>query len=62
MVIWLAIYPLTTLIFGLFGNTIEMIKFLPLRTFIVTLVEVPIMVYFLLPILQKLLKNWLKED
>jgi antibiotic biosynthesis monooxygenase (ABM) superfamily enzyme len=62
ILIWLAIYPLTTAIFAVLGKYILTIQFLPLRTLIVTVVEVPIMVYILLPILQKSLAGWLKND
>jgi antibiotic biosynthesis monooxygenase (ABM) superfamily enzyme len=61
ILIWLAIYPLTTVIFAILGRYIMTIEFLPLRTLIVTVVEVPIMVYVLLPILQKSLNSWLKK-
>ena len=61
ILIWLAIYPLTTAIFAVLGKYIMTIEFLPLRTLIVTVVEVPVMVYILLPILQKYLKSWLEK-
>ena len=60
VIIWLAIYPLITIIFEVFNKPLMMIEFLPLRTLLITVVAVPIMVFILLPILQKLFANWLK--
>lgn len=59
IVIWLAIYPLITLIFVIIGKQLILIDPLPLRTLIITLIAVPIMVFILIPTLQKLLHNWL---
>ena len=61
VLIWLAIYPLITFVFIVFAKPLGMIEFLPLRTLLVTVVVVPIMVFILLPLLQKLLVNWLKN-
>lgn len=60
IVIWLAIFPLANCIFYFFGDLLSLIHFLPLRTFVMTLVLIPTMVYVLIPILTKLLANWLK--
>jgi antibiotic biosynthesis monooxygenase (ABM) superfamily enzyme len=60
IVIWLAIYPLITLVFFLFGKQIDQIEILPLRTLIMTLVLVPTMVFILMPAIMKLLGGWLK--
>lgn len=59
VVIWLAIYPLITLIFALFGKYLILIDPLPLRTLVITLIAVPTMVFILIPALQKLLHKWL---
>jgi antibiotic biosynthesis monooxygenase (ABM) superfamily enzyme len=59
IIIWLAIYPLITLIFALLGKQLILINPLPLRTLIITLIAVPTMVFVLIPILQKLLHKWL---
>ncbi|MBI3519464.1 MAG: hypothetical protein HY062_08935 [Bacteroidetes bacterium] len=59
IVIWLAIYPLITLIFALLGKYLMQIEPLPLRTLIITLIAVPTMVFILIPALQKLLHKWL---
>lgn len=61
IVIWLAIYPLITTVFVVFGKYLMQIEILPLRTLLITLTLVPIMVFILIPILQKLLANWLKN-
>lgn len=59
VLIWLAIYPLITLIFILLGPHLMLITPLPLRTLAITLIAVPVMVFILIPTLQKLLRNWL---
>lgn len=60
VIIWVAIYPLITIIFEVFDKPLMTIEFLPLRTLLITVVAVPIVVFILLPILQKLFANWLK--
>jgi antibiotic biosynthesis monooxygenase (ABM) superfamily enzyme len=59
IVVWLAIYPLITIVFLLFGKYLVQINPIPLRTLIMTLILVPLMVFLLMPLIQKLLKNWL---
>ncbi|MBA4241817.1 MAG: hypothetical protein C0448_13915 [Sphingobacteriaceae bacterium] len=61
ILIWLAIYPLITTIFALLGKQLILIEPLPLRTLIITVIAVPIMVFILIPCLQKLLHNWLSK-
>ena len=61
VVVWLAIYPLVTLFFGLFGSQIMAINPLPVRTLVITLVLVPLMVFGLIPLLQRLLRKWLTK-
>lgn len=61
IVIWVAIYPTITTIFLLFGKQLMEVNPLPLRTLCLTLVVVPLMVFVLIPGLQKLLGNWLKK-
>lgn len=58
LMVWIAIYPAITLLSYLIGNEI---KALPLaaRTLIMTGILVPLMVYVLLPMLRKILGNWL---
>ena len=59
IVIWLAIYPLITTIFALFGQQLIQINPLPLRTFAITIIAVPVMVFGLIPLLLKVLHKWL---
>jgi antibiotic biosynthesis monooxygenase (ABM) superfamily enzyme len=59
IVVWLAIYPLITIVFLLFGKYLIQINPIPLRTLIMTLILVPLMVFLVMPLIQKLLKNWL---
>lgn len=61
VLIWLAIYPLITTTFAVFGKYLLQIEFLPLRTLAITVVLVPIMVFILIPALQGLLSDWLKK-
>ena len=61
IIIWVAIYPTITTIFLLFGKQLMAVNPLPLRTLCLTLVVVPLMVFVLIPLLQKLLGNWLKK-
>lgn len=61
IVIWLAIYPLITVVSLLIGPHIGKIEFVPLRTLILTIILVPIMVYIMIPTVQKLLKDWLHK-
>ena len=61
IIIWLAIYPLITTIFALLGKQLILIEPLPLRTLIITIIAVPIMVFILIPTLQKLLHKWLTK-
>lgn len=61
VMIWIAIYPTITLIFLFFGKNLLQIHPLPLRTFVLTLVVVPLMTFVLIPLLQKLLGNWLNK-
>lgn len=61
ILIWIAIYPTVTIIFIIFGNDLLRINPLPLRTFLLTLIIVPLMTFVLIPLLQKLLSNWLNK-
>jgi antibiotic biosynthesis monooxygenase (ABM) superfamily enzyme len=58
VVVWLAIYPSLTLVLWLFGPTIAGWP-IALRTLTVTALLVPWMVFFMLPVLQRLLASWL---
>ena len=57
---WLAIYPAITLLTFLIGDYIKNLP-LPLKTLIMTGILVPLMVFVLLPILRKLMGNWLNK-
>jgi len=60
ILIWLGIYPTVTLTFWLLAPVLADFP-LPLRTLIITLIVVPIMVWVILPTLQKILKPWLQK-
>jgi|Tabmets5t2r1_1033131.scaffolds.fasta_scaffold03267_5 antibiotic biosynthesis monooxygenase (ABM) superfamily enzyme len=59
VVVWLAIYPSLTFLLWLVGPRIASWA-LPLRTLALTAVLVPLMVYMLLPAVQRLLAPWLR--
>lgn len=59
IMIWMVIYPTINLLFYLFGDVLNTFV-LPIRTLILTLILVPLMVYVLLPLAGKILKNWLQ--
>ena len=58
IVVWLAIYPTITVILLLLGPTLERLP-IPLRTLALTALLVPLMVYVLVPALNRLLHRWL---
>ena len=58
--VWLAIYPLVTLLFYLLGDILLLVP-LPLRTLVLTLIAVPLMSYLILPFYQKLFAKWLNK-
>lgn len=58
LVVWLAIYPTITLLLALGGDAIANWP-LPLRTLALTAIAVPLMVFVLLPQLQRVLSPWL---
>jgi antibiotic biosynthesis monooxygenase (ABM) superfamily enzyme len=61
VVVWLAIYPALTLVLWLAGPIILDWP-VALRTLALTLFLVPLMVYVLLPALQRLLGPWLRRQ
>ena len=61
VLIWLGIYPLITLVLWAVSPIIAPLP-LPLKTLCLTLLVVPVMVWGMLPMLQKVLKNWLYGD
>ena len=58
-VIWLAIYPLVTILTYLLGSYLMPLPLIA-RTFVLTIIAVPVMFYFLVPLLNKLFSSWLK--
>lgn len=59
--IWLAIYPLITLLFLLMGDFL--VKYLlAVRTFILTAVAVLIVFYVILPFYNRLFKQWINQN
>ncbi len=59
--IWLAIYPLITLLFFTMGGWLATLP-LALRTLVLTAVAVPLVVYAILPAYYKLFHQWLNEN
>lgn len=60
LMVWIAIYPSITLVQFLIGKQIINLP-LPIRTLIMTGILVPLMVYVLLPLLRKVMGNWLNK-
>ena len=60
LLVWIAIYPTITLLLELGGPLINDWP-LPLRTLALTAVAVPLMVFVLLPALQRALGGWLSR-
>ncbi len=58
IMVWIAIYPTITFVSFLIGDTIKN-RPLPLKTLLMTGILVPLMVFVLLPLLRKLLGDWL---
>ena len=60
IMIWIVIYPTINIVMLLLGSSLNEIV-LPLRTLILTIILVPLMAYVLLPLANKLFKNWLAK-
>jgi antibiotic biosynthesis monooxygenase (ABM) superfamily enzyme len=60
VVVWLAIYATITLLLAILGPQIATWP-LPLRTLVLTGIAVPLMVFVLLPGLQRALAPWLRR-
>jgi antibiotic biosynthesis monooxygenase (ABM) superfamily enzyme len=58
LLIWLAIYPLITILFYLLGDFIQDLP-IPAKTLILTLIAVPLVVYLILPFYMKIFRRWL---
>jgi hypothetical protein len=61
VLVWIAIYPTITLLLALLGDQFAQVSPLPLRTFVITIIVVPLMVFSIMPAMQRLLSNWLKN-
>lgn len=61
VVIWLAIYPALTVTLFLLSPVLTPLP-LFLRTLVLTVILVPLMVYVLVPGVQRLLARWLKPS
>jgi antibiotic biosynthesis monooxygenase (ABM) superfamily enzyme len=59
--IWLAIYPLITILFFLLGDFLTTYPVV-IRTFILTAVAVPIVFYVILPFYNRLFKQWSNQN
>ena len=57
---WLAIYPLISIVFLLVGDYLFQIP-LCIRTFILTIILVPLMTYIILPFYYKIFDKWLNQ-
>ena len=59
VLVWIAIYPTITLLFVLFGDLLDRIPTLHLKTLLTTVIVVPLSVYWIIPALQRFLYKWL---
>lgn len=57
---WLAIYPLISFIFLLFGDFLLRVPIF-IRTFILTIILVPALTYVILPFYYKIFDKWLNR-
>ena len=60
VIVWLAIYPAVTLLQWLLGPLMEGWP-VPLKTLLISVIEIPYAVFFAIPLLQKWFKGWLKH-
>lgn len=60
IIIWLAIYPLITILMISLGEHLAPLP-LYIRTLVTTLIAVPVMVYALVPLLNKVFHSWLNS-
>lgn len=62
VVIWLGIYPTITIVLAVIGRYILPLNIpIYLKTIPITLIVVPIMVFIVLPFLQKIFGKWLSR-
>lgn len=62
IIVWIAIYPTITLMQAIFGNQLNQIQPMPLRTLVITAILVPVMVIILMPLQQKIFARWLRDE
>jgi antibiotic biosynthesis monooxygenase (ABM) superfamily enzyme len=60
LLVWCAIYPTVTFIFFILGDFLAPLHPF-LKTFVVTIILVPLMVFVFLPFIMKTFKNWLTK-
>ncbi len=60
LLVWCAIYPTVTFIFFILGDFLANLHPF-LKTFVVTIILVPLMVFVFLPFIIKTFKNWLTK-
>ncbi|RPH31712.1 MAG: hypothetical protein EHM90_07035 [Chloroflexi bacterium] len=58
MITWLAVYPALTATLAMLGPLMETWP-LPMRTLLVTLLLVPVVVYVIVPLLNRVFRGWL---
>ncbi len=61
LIVWIAIYPTITIILFLFGKYLNQLPLL-LRTFILTIILVPLMVYILIPFWRRVFDSFAKKQ
>jgi antibiotic biosynthesis monooxygenase (ABM) superfamily enzyme len=61
IVVWIAIYPTITIMYVIFGDLFAQIASLPLQTLVTTSIVVPLMVFFIMPLLESVLTDWLNK-
>lgn len=58
--VWLAIYPLITLLIWIMGEYIGLLP-LVIRTLVLTIIAVPIVYYWILPFYNRVFHKWLNK-
>ena len=61
ILVWIAIYPTITILYLIFGDLFARITPMPIQTLVTTVIIVPLMVFFVMPLLEHLLKGWLNK-
>lgn len=58
--VWLSIYPLITALFYVLGEYLSPLP-LALRTFVLTIIAVPLVSYLIMPFFNKVFAKWLRS-